>query len=81
MNRQWLDRALAARGISQYKLKTEFHISPQTLKAWETGQSVRPATLRRLAEVMAMDYDTLRRNLGVTVLTTQRIRRMRAEKG
>jgi transcriptional regulator with XRE-family HTH domain len=77
VNRQWLDRALQARGISQYKLKTEFHISPQTFKAWENGQAVRPSTLRRLAEVMRMDYDTLRRNLGVVVLTTARIRRLR----
>lgn len=80
MNAQWLEKAMAARGISYSKLKTEFHISHDTLKGWRDGKPARPFTLRKLAGALSMDYETLRRNLGVVVLTTARIRRMRAAK-
>lgn len=82
MNTKWLEKALEDRGISQNMLKTEFRISPDTLKAWANGQPARPFTLRKLATAMGMDYATLRKNLGVTVLTRARIlRQQRAAKG
>jgi transcriptional regulator with XRE-family HTH domain len=80
VNRQWLDKAMEARGISLYKLKTEFHVAPETLQAWQSGKPARPFTLRKLADALKMDFETLRRNLGVTVLTTARIRRARVIK-
>ena len=80
MNRQWLDKALQARGISLYKLKREFRIAPETLTRWEAGKPAFPSTVRKLADALEMDYETLRRNLGVTVLTTARIRKLRAAK-
>lgn len=78
MNAQWLEKAMESRGISYWKLKTEFHISHDTLKAWKGGKPARPYTLRKLAAALGMDFETLRKNIGVTVLTTTRIRRMRA---
>lgn len=78
MNTQWLEKAMESRGISYWKLKTEFHISHDTLKAWKGGKPARPYTLRKLAAALGMDFETLRKNIGVTVLTTTRIRRMRA---
>ncbi len=63
-----------------YKLKTEFRISPDSLARWEAGKPAFPSTLRKLADAMKMDFDVLQRNLGVTVLTTARIRRARALK-
>jgi len=72
---KWLEKAMEARGLTYYALRYTHHISPSTIRAWKTGQEVKPATLRRLAIALSMDYDTLRKNLGVTVLTTARIRR------
>lgn len=82
MNTQWLEKEMEARGISYWKLKTEFHISHDTLKSWKTGTPARPFTLRKLATALGMEYTMLRQHLGVTVLTTARMRRrMRAVKG
>ena len=80
MNAQWLEKALEARGISYSKLKTEFHLSHDTIQSWKKGKPARPFTLRKLAAALSMDFETLRRNLGVTVLTTTRICRMKAAK-
>lgn len=81
MNTQWLEKEMEARGISYWKLKTEFHISHDTLKSWKTGTPARPFTLRKLAAALGMDYTTLRQNLGVTVLTMtrRRVRVLKAE--
>ena len=80
MNAQWLEKAMEARGLTYYALRYEHHISPDTIKAWKSGQPARPATLRRLAAALGMDYGVLQRNLGVTVLTTARMRRLQAKR-
>lgn len=80
MNKQWLDKALQERGISLYKLKKEFRIAPETLQRWGDGKPAFPSTVRKLAVALGMDYDTVRRGLGVVVLTTSRIRRTRVLK-
>lgn len=77
MNTVWLEKAMASRGLTFYALRYEHHISPLTIRAWAKGQEAKPATLRRLAEALGLDYETLRKNLQVTVLTTARIRRGR----
>jgi Cro/C1-type HTH DNA-binding domain len=79
VNAQWLEKAMEVRGISYSKLKTEFHLSHDTIQSWKKGKPARPFTLRKLASALSMDFETLRRNLGVTVLTTARIRRMQAQ--
>jgi hypothetical protein len=81
MNTFWLEKAMEARGLSYYTLRYDHHISPSTIRAWKTGQEAKPATLRRLATALGMEYDTLRKNLGVVVLTTARIRRHMGIKG
>lgn len=81
MNAQWLEKAMEARGLTYYALRYEHHISPATIKAWREGQEAKPATLRRLAAALNMEFETLRRNLGVTVLTTARIRRHMKARG
>jgi hypothetical protein len=75
VNLSWLEKAMAARGLTYYALRYEHHISPSTIHAWKGGQEVKPATLRRLAVALNLDFETLRKNLGVTVLTTARIRK------
>ncbi len=74
-NIQWLEKTMEARGLSYYALRREHHISPETIKAWQDGQVAKPATLRRLAVALGLEYEVLRLNLGVTVLTTARARR------
>jgi len=81
VNISWLEKAMEARGLSYYALRHEHHISPDTIKAWKDGQPARPATLRRLAIALGMDYPMVQRNLGVTVLTTARIRRQIKARG
>ena len=76
MDTKWLEKKMEEKGLSYYTLRYDHHISPQTIRAWKTGQEAKPATLRRLAAALGMEYEMLRKNLGVMVLTTARIRKL-----
>lgn len=68
MNREWLERLMASRGITYYALKNEFHFSPDNFKHWEAGAPARAFSLRKLARIFQIDYMTLVRGLQVRVL-------------
>lgn len=65
MNRRWLERLMESRGVTYYQLKEKFHVSPDTFKNWEAGMVPRPDTLRRLADILDVEYPDLVKGLGV----------------
>ena len=77
MDRKWLEKAMEQRGLTYSALRRQFHFSPETLNAWETGTPARPFSLRKLASILRMEYHVLVHNLGVRVLSIKE-RRARA---
>ena len=69
MNRTWLERQMELRGLTYSALRRQFHFSPETLNAWETGTPARPFSLRKLASILRMEYHVLVQNLGVRVVS------------
>lgn len=67
--REWIEKVMAARGISQHALKTQYHFSPDTFKGWEAGAPARPHTMRKLAGILQLNYRTLVEAIGIEVVS------------
>lgn len=68
MNMGWLEKLMTQKGITFNALKEEFHISPDTIRAWGSGNPARPFVVRKLATVLGVEYQWLVRNSGVKLV-------------
>lgn len=71
MNRKFLERLMKERGVTYYRMKRYHHFSPDTLISWEKGDLARPASLKKLAEILGIDAKELTHRLKVNVMPTR----------
>jgi hypothetical protein len=65
VNVKWLEDRLNERGISRWELRKKVGLHWGTVLSWNQGRTPRMHTLRKIADAIGMDYQTLVRGLGI----------------